>query len=810
MLGALPILPLPAPPSDGNLGPIPPAQLTEEDEKQNESQEDQSKADKSNSVPASVATHTRTIGIIYPPPDIRNIVDKTSQFVAKNGPEFEKRIVASNAGNPKFNFLNASDPYHAYYQHRLSEARAQNQASTQEPSQPADSAAPESAATAPAADDKDGATKPDSLAQFMPVRKVLEPPEAEQYTVRLPEGITGEELDIIKLTAQFVARNGKSFLTGLTSREINNPQFHFLKPTHSMFMFFTSLADAFSKVLMPPKGLTDKMRKDVSDMTTVLERCLHRLEWECSQEQARQKAEDEIEQERLQMAMIDWHDFVVVETIDFADDEDEDLPPPMTLEEVIRRSKTSGMEEEEIVEHGKEVEMEMDEEEVQLVEEGMRAASLEENGNMKNIEAKVTLDEPEPPMRIVKNWKRPEERLPAERDPTKFVVSPITGELIPINEMSEHIRISLIDPKYKEQKERMFAKIRDTILAPDDEITKNIVGLARTRPDIFGTTEEEVSNAVKAEIEKKKDEQPKQVIWDGHTGSIGRTASQAMSQTAGGEDPNEAANSDMRNLPGPAAPPPPRPGMPSMRPLPPPLGLALNIPRPLNAVQYSTQTGVGVFAPPPPRPPVVNVMPRPPPPPIQMMPGQQPLMLNQPLMTPSMSMSSSNIPVPPPHGSQFTHLGAPRPFVPIPISQPGMVPLPPMPQGMPPPPPEEAPPPLPEEPEPKRQKLDDSALIPEDQFLAKHSGPTRISVTVPNLDEGNMKGQVLKITMQSLSETVGSLKEKIAGEIQLPANKQKLSGKAGFLKDNLSLAYYNVAPGDVLALSLRERGGRKR
>ena len=60
------------------------------------------------------------------------------------------------------------------------------------------------------------------------------------------------------------------------------------------------------------------------------------------------------------------------------------------------------------------------------------------------------------------------------------------------------------------------------------------MGLARTRPDIFGTTEEEVSNAVKAEIEKKKDEQPKQVIWDGHTGSIGRTASQAMSQNISG------------------------------------------------------------------------------------------------------------------------------------------------------------------------------------------------------------------------------------------------------------------------------------
>lgn len=726
MLGTGAILPLPAPPSDGNLGPLPLSQVSEEEQKKDENQlkEEQSQT---NSVPASIATHTRTIGIIHPPPDIRNIVDKTAQFVAKNGPEFEKRIIANNTGNAKFNFLIPSDPYHAYYQHRLSEFRAQNLSSAQ---QPADSAAPEGASVAPptstAADENEiaAAAKPDPSAQFRPVKKVLEPPEAEQYTVRLPEGITGEELDIIKLTAQFVARNGKSFLTGLTSREINNPQFHFLKPTHSMFMFFTSLADAYSKVLMPPKGLTEKLKKSVADMTTVLERCVHRLEWERSQEQARQKAEDEIEQERIQMAMIDWHDFVVVETIDFVDDEDEDLPPPMTHEEVIKRSKVSTVEEE-IVEPGKEMEMEMDEEEMQLVEEGMKAARLADNDEEKKNE-KMDTEEPEPPMRIVKNWKRPEERIPAERDPTKYVVSPITGELIPISEMSEHMRISLIDPKYKEQKDRMFAKIRETTLAQDDEISRNIVGLARTRPDIFGTTEEEVSNAVKAEIEKKKDEQPKQVIWDGHTGSIGRTANQAMSQNMNGEDLNDPNNLDLRTLPGPAAPPP-KPGVPSVRPLPPPPGLALNLPRvPPNTVQYSAPSSGGLPVPPP-RPSLMQMQMmqslRPPPPPMQMGSGQQSLLMNRQPQLPSMSMNASSIPVPPPPGSQFTPLPVHRPYTHLPGPPPTMpmMPPPPLPQGMPPPPPpEEAPPPLPEEPEPKRQKLDDSLLVPEDQFLAQH------------------------------------------------------------------------------------------
>jgi splicing factor 3A subunit 1 len=39
-------------------------------------------------------------------------------------------------------------------------------------------------------------------------------------------------------------------------------------------------------------------------------------------------------------------------------------------------------------------------------------------------------------------------------------VSPITGELVPVSEMAEHMRISLIDPRWKEQREAMLSKIR--------------------------------------------------------------------------------------------------------------------------------------------------------------------------------------------------------------------------------------------------------------------------------------------------------------------------------------------------------------
>ena len=50
-----------------------------------------------------------------------DIVDKTASFVARNGPEFESRIRQNELNNPKFNFLNSTDPYHNYYKHKVKE-----------------------------------------------------------------------------------------------------------------------------------------------------------------------------------------------------------------------------------------------------------------------------------------------------------------------------------------------------------------------------------------------------------------------------------------------------------------------------------------------------------------------------------------------------------------------------------------------------------------------------------------------------------------------------------------------------------------
>ncbi|CAN8004556.1 unnamed protein product, partial [Ixodes hexagonus] len=55
--------------------------------------------------------------------ELRNIIDKLAQFVARNGPEFEQMTKQKQKDNPKFSFLFGGE-YYAYYQHQVSSQQA--------------------------------------------------------------------------------------------------------------------------------------------------------------------------------------------------------------------------------------------------------------------------------------------------------------------------------------------------------------------------------------------------------------------------------------------------------------------------------------------------------------------------------------------------------------------------------------------------------------------------------------------------------------------------------------------------------------
>lgn len=776
-----------------------------------------------------VVTQTKAIGIILPPPDIRAIVDKTAQFVARNGLEFEKRILANEKNNVKFNFLVPTDPYHAYYRMRVKDftegdaaaaaAAAGGEGSAKE-QQTEQQAAAKAAAAATALQE---AIKVAVVAPAPATTKPLEKPEDELYTVHVPEGLTAQDLDIIKITAQFVARNGKNFLSGLASREHSNPTFMFLKPTHSLFAFFTGLADAYSRVLMPPKGVKDKLQKDTQDRAGILERCLKRLEWERAREREAKEAADELEKERMAMQSIDWHDFVVVETIDFFEDEDAELGPPITLKEIIAMNKSRPYEAEQEEREaanaaaeaaaaaasgkaGQPQDVIMDEEEQAMLREAAEAetgqaavapAPPPPGGPPATEDVEMEEEEQEAPIRVVKNYQRPAARPPpGGYDPTKFVVSPITNELIPIGEMAEHMRISLIDPQWREQREAMLAKIRDTTKASDDEIGRNLLGLARTRPDIFGSTEEEFSLAVSTQIQDKMiSGTGRPVVWDG------------QERSGAGLDNQLRAIQDSRSELGGKRDYPPAP-LPQAPPIPMrPAAEKGGVMRPMSHTVASSSA---------PLPPPVNL---PPPPAMTAPPSRQAMPLPGP--PPPMARTGPPVPAPPPMARAPPPMAPP--LAPPPMPAPGLppppmrsavlLPPPPVMQNLPPGPPRDAPPPVPsDEPDAKRARTD-FVLEPEEEFLSRlGGGPSKVRVQCPEV-EGNDKliGQILEVEVATLMDTVGHFKARLADVLEVPANKQKLNREGvGFLRDELSLAHYNVAPDIVLVLGIKERGGRKK
>ena len=74
----------------------------------------------------------------------------------------------------------------------------------------------------------------------------------------------------MRLTAQFVARNGRQFLTTLMYKEQRNNQFDFLRPQHSLFQYFTRLLEQYTKVLIPPKDLMKRLQDESNSPQAIM------------------------------------------------------------------------------------------------------------------------------------------------------------------------------------------------------------------------------------------------------------------------------------------------------------------------------------------------------------------------------------------------------------------------------------------------------------------------------------------------------------------------------------------------------------
>ncbi|XP_058813411.1 splicing factor 3A subunit 1 [Topomyia yanbarensis] len=761
------------------------------------------------------------VGIIYPPPEVRNIVDKTASFVARNGPEFESRIRQNELGNPKFNFLSPGDPYHAYYQHKVREIReGRNDISSAVV--PAGIQQLKSAASAAAQLKQQELLKAVREEQFVP----KDPPQEFEF-IADPPSISALDLDIVKLTAQFVARNGRLFLTNLMNREQRNYQFDFLRPQHSLFQYFTKLLEQYTKILVPPKDLMNKLKIESapgrSSMNVVLEQVKYRANWNKHQDMQRRREEEKVERERVAYAQIDWHDFVVVEVVDYQPYESGNFPPPTTPDEVGARV----LMEERLTEDDHDIEMQIESDDEESDDDrptntNIRLSKMEnrlgqgttlrkDNNQIQDMDESTSSseeDEPERPGRdkpipaapqpppiappthdkvIVKKYD-PKQSQKTQKPPSvvgdDYLISPITGEKIPASKVAEHMRIGLLDPRWVEQRDKHIEKVaQENVYAPGAAIEASLKKLAERRTDIFGVGDEEAAIGKKlGEEETKKDDR---VTWDGHTSSVEAATRAARAnitleaqihqihKSKGLITDEEKEKIGPKPIPGTVALAPPKPPVPV--PQPPPHTTASQLhqqpPKPIQVPQHPQHHQHQIQPPPPMMMPMGMAMGPP------------------PMMPPPFSVGFG-VPPMPPHGVPTM---APVPNIPEPSSAGGgpMVDL--------------------DEPPNKKSRTEDH-LIEENVFMQRHKGPVTIQVQCPNLSEKSewkLSGQTISMQLQ-LTETVSTMKGKLQTETGMPPAKQKIFYEGMFFKDSNTIAYYNLLSGATVHLQLKERGGRKK
>ena len=102
----------------------------------------------------------------------------------------------------------------------------------------------------------------------------------------------------------------------------------------------------------------------------------------------------------------------------------------------------------------------------------------------------------------------------------------VCGQQVPVDELQEHMRIELLDPKWKSQRDALEARRAQlTELQSGANVESSLRSLAKARVDIFGTEidEEKRRREEQAELERRKEREKH--VWDGHTASKDKTLS---------------------------------------------------------------------------------------------------------------------------------------------------------------------------------------------------------------------------------------------------------------------------------------------
>jgi splicing factor 3A subunit 1 len=82
------------------------------------------------------------------------------------------------------------------------------------------------------------------------------------------------------------------------------------------------------------------------------------------------------------------------------------------------------------------------------------------------------------------------------------MVDPLSGKTLTVDEVGEHMRVQLLDPRYRVEQKRFQDKQRETGFAEGASIAESLKTFAKKRGDIFG----EAASAAGAAAEQPKKE----------------------------------------------------------------------------------------------------------------------------------------------------------------------------------------------------------------------------------------------------------------------------------------------------------------
>merc|ERR1719210_932951 len=278
--------------------------------------------------------------------------------------------------------------------------------------------------------------------------------------------------------------------------------------------------------------------EEESNEKVIMEKVNYRVRWIKAQEARKRKEEEAIERERVSYAQVDWHNFVVVETVDYQPWEVGNFPPPTNPTEVGARVLMQRRIESNPPPPVKNKVDEKDATNDNTNVEDMEEGSSDEEGDMPQpigkplmaVDAAPAVQQP--PLALpssgnieVRKYDPKAKKIVKPVD-EQYLVSPITGEKVPASKVQEHMRIGLLDPRWVEERDKQITAraVEDQVYAPGQSIENSLKHLAERRTDIFGVGEEAAQEAAIGKKMGEEETMTKQmeaqkVTWDGHSSS---------------------------------------------------------------------------------------------------------------------------------------------------------------------------------------------------------------------------------------------------------------------------------------------------